>query len=225
MNAAAFACGMLLDVFRIRLRHGLAIPSLPPHSLLNSGNRCGSSAAGPDGLCARDLQRVRGPVQCDTCCPPPQPTHPDPPTPFLSRLYLLSGCITSAAGLLVTLLLSSDDRTARAGASSSCGGPPKRSRSDVLPAFERSGGSGSLAYGSSASLDGNGTVEVELPVSPVAPLLQHRPGSGHGQEASAAEEDSAAENQKKGFWFDAKLIIKSKGFAKFLAVSSSEVTG
>eukprot|EP00887_Chlorella_sp_A99_P006636 scaffold3.g6636.t1 len=39
MNCAAFVQGMLLDVFRIRWRRGFNLPSLPPRSLLNSGNR------------------------------------------------------------------------------------------------------------------------------------------------------------------------------------------
>ncbi len=39
MNIAGLGCGMVLDFFRVRLRHGFNIASLPADSLLNSGSR------------------------------------------------------------------------------------------------------------------------------------------------------------------------------------------
>ena len=39
MNVAALMCASLLDVFRITLRHGFAIRSLPDTHFLNDGNR------------------------------------------------------------------------------------------------------------------------------------------------------------------------------------------
>ena len=39
MNVAALMCASLLDVFRVTLRHGFAIASLPDSHFLNDGNR------------------------------------------------------------------------------------------------------------------------------------------------------------------------------------------
>jgi len=39
MNVAALSVGVVLDFFRISIRHGMQIPGLPPDSLLNSGLR------------------------------------------------------------------------------------------------------------------------------------------------------------------------------------------
>ena len=39
MNIAGLGCGVVLDFFRVRLRHGFNIASLPADSLLNSGSR------------------------------------------------------------------------------------------------------------------------------------------------------------------------------------------
>jgi sugar phosphate permease len=39
MNLGALAQGMLMDVFRINLRHGFNIPSISEHSFLNNGSR------------------------------------------------------------------------------------------------------------------------------------------------------------------------------------------
>jgi hypothetical protein len=39
MNVAALMCASLLDLFRITLKHGFAIPSLPDNHFLNDGNR------------------------------------------------------------------------------------------------------------------------------------------------------------------------------------------
>lgn len=158
------------DVFRIRLRHGFDIPSLPPHSLLNSGN----------------------------------------------RLFLFSGCITSAAGLLISLLLSSS----RAAAAPTA----KRSRSD-------------------ASVSQN-SVEVEL-LSPEAPLLrpgsggpQRGPDSSSSSLGSLSGGDAPApplapapapppalevveegpHHDSSSFLTNLRLILCSKGFWKFITV-------
>ena len=39
MNIAGFGCGVVLDFFRVKLRHGFNIASLPADSLLNDGSR------------------------------------------------------------------------------------------------------------------------------------------------------------------------------------------
>ena len=39
MNVAALSVGVVLDFFRISIRHGAAIESLPPDSFFNSGLR------------------------------------------------------------------------------------------------------------------------------------------------------------------------------------------
>ena len=39
MNIAGFGCGVVLDFFRVKLRHGFDIASLPADSLLNDGSR------------------------------------------------------------------------------------------------------------------------------------------------------------------------------------------
>ena len=39
MNVAALLCASILDLFRIKLRHGFNIDSLPDNHVLNDGNR------------------------------------------------------------------------------------------------------------------------------------------------------------------------------------------
>jgi hypothetical protein len=39
MNVAALLCASILDLFRVKLRHGFNIESLPENHVLNDGNR------------------------------------------------------------------------------------------------------------------------------------------------------------------------------------------
>ncbi len=39
MNVAALLCASLLDLFRVKLRHGFNIASLPENHFLNDGSR------------------------------------------------------------------------------------------------------------------------------------------------------------------------------------------
>ena len=47
MNIAGFGCGVVLDFFRVKLRHGFNIASLPADSLLNDGSRLLLACARP----------------------------------------------------------------------------------------------------------------------------------------------------------------------------------
>ena len=71
MNMAALLCASVLDLFRVRLRHGFNIASLPATHFLNDGTRLllfmGASAALPPILAFSQRPAVlkhAGPVPC-----------------------------------------------------------------------------------------------------------------------------------------------------------------
>jgi len=75
MNMAALLCASVLDLFRVKLRHGFNIASLPANHFLNDGTRLLLFTGGPLANLLRPLPscQIGDPVQAKHAVSPVLP--------------------------------------------------------------------------------------------------------------------------------------------------------